>query len=59
MAGRRLIHNVSERKRRNTIKNGFQELKEKIPYLAKERRSKIEILRKGLIFFTKRIFVHN
>jgi hypothetical protein len=44
---RRLIHNVSERRRRDTIKEGFSELKSKIPGISRERRSKVDILHRG------------
>ena len=44
---RRLIHNVSERHRRNSIKDGFTELRNRIPALSSERRSKIDILHQG------------
>lgn len=48
LAGKRLIHNVSERKRRNNIKTGFQFLRERIPSQGNEKFSKIEILRKAI-----------
>ena len=44
---RRMIHNVSERRRRNSIKDGFNELREHVPTLRRDRHSKIEILRRG------------
>ena len=47
LAGKRLIHNVSERKRRNTIKSGFQALKDKLPSAVNDKFSKIDILNKG------------
>ena len=43
--GRRLVHNVSERRRRNSIKAGFYELRERLPNLSQEKQSKIEILK--------------
>ena len=44
---RRLVHNVSERHRRNSIKKGFADLKTCVPLSGREKHSKVDILNKG------------
>jgi len=46
---RRLIHNVSERRRRNSIKDGFGALRDKVPNLTHDsKNSKVDVLRKAV-----------